>query len=111
MEKPRDLKIKIAATVLYLAAVALICHIGANCIFQHYLGIPCPGCGMTRAMLAALHFDFVGAFRHHAMFWAMPLLYLYFIFDGRIFGRRADRAILIAIAAGFALNWIWALLR
>ncbi len=76
------------------------------CVWQYFLHIPCPGCGMTRATLAALHFDFVAAFGHHLMFWAMPLLYIYFLTGGRLLPKPIiDKVILCGIAAGFAINW------
>ncbi len=61
---------------------------------------------MTRAALAALHFDFAAAFRHHLMFGAMPLLYIYFLTGGRLFPKPIiDKVILWGIAIGFAINW------
>ena len=47
---------KIAIGLLAIAAVLLILDTG--CMFYHITGIPCPGCGMTRAYLAALRLDF-----------------------------------------------------
>lgn len=35
------------------------------CPFKFVTGIPCPGCGMTRAFLAMAEADFVSAFRHN----------------------------------------------
>jgi hypothetical protein len=38
-------------------------------------GIPCPGCGLTRATLAALHGDFAAALRFHPLVFVLtPLL-------------------------------------
>jgi hypothetical protein len=31
------------------------------CLLQRLLGIPCPGCGISRSLLAAAHFDFSAA--------------------------------------------------
>ena len=40
-------------------------------------GLPCPGCGMTRAFIRLLHLDFAGAWQMH------PFVYLYaFLFCG-----------------------------
>ena len=35
------------------------------CIFKGVTGIPCPGCGMTRACLAILQGEFSTAWRYH----------------------------------------------
>ncbi len=41
-------------------------------------GIPCPGCGMTRATLHALHGDFAASFRFHPLAMIIvPLLAIY----------------------------------
>lgn len=77
------------------------------CPIRHWVGIPCPGCGMSRAYLSLLQGDVVGAFRYHRMFWSMPILVVYYLTDGRLFKRKwMDSAILIAIAIGFIINWI-----
>jgi hypothetical protein len=39
-------------------------------------GMPCPGCGLTRATLAALHGDFPRAFHFHPLFFIATPLYL-----------------------------------
>lgn len=41
-----------------------------RCPFRYILGIPCPGCGMTRALYAMVRFRFADAWRYH------PLVYL-----------------------------------
>ena len=101
-----SLRAKIALTLAYAALVWLLCRWGVPCLFQAFLHLPCPGCGMTRALLAVLRGDGSAALRYHPMIVAMPLLYVYFLTDGKLFGKIADRIILIGIAAGFALHWI-----
>jgi len=39
----------------------------ALCPMAVFVGIPCPGCGMTRATLAALHGDFAASFHFHPL--------------------------------------------
>lgn len=83
-----------------------------SCMWVQILGIPCPGCGMTRACLAALRLDFAGAFSFHPMFWSMPLLYLYFLSENGLFrSKRANRIFLAIIGAGFALSWMWSIIQ
>ncbi len=101
------LKQKLALTVGYIAVVAAWRLLGWPCVFTAVLGIPCPGCGMTRALLAALRLDLAAAFSLHPMFWSLPILYLYFLSDNGLFHRKAlDRTLLIGIAGGFLLHWI-----
>jgi hypothetical protein len=40
------------------------------------LGIPCPGCGLTRATLAVLRGDFAGAFGFHPLVFVLAPLYV-----------------------------------
>lgn len=109
--KISDWKTKLTATLLYMAVAGVLAAFRMPCLFQHFLHIPCPGCGMVRAVTRALHLDLAGAFHYHFMFWSLPVLYLYFLFDGRIFGKLADRIVLISIAAGFAAHWVYLFFR
>ena len=50
-----------------LCAVILSYHLltwFTGCPFRFFFGISCPGCGMTRALLAALRLDFAAAFSY-----------------------------------------------
>ena len=97
-------KLLLTAAAVGVAAVMRLFHI--PCVYRAAFGVSCPGCGMTRALLAALRLDFAEAFAHHWMFWAVPLGWLYILFDGRLFGHKwADRAVLFLLAAGFLVNW------
>ena len=45
-----------------------------NCILKLTIGFPCPGCGMTRAMLALLRLDFIKAFEYNPFIFALPIV-------------------------------------
>ena len=47
---------------------------GTGCVFHATIGLPCPGCGLTRALLAALRGDLAGAWQMHPLFWLAPLI-------------------------------------
>jgi hypothetical protein len=49
--------------LLFLAAAAVALTDIWSCPFALVTGVPCPGCGMTRASLALLHGDLAAAFR------------------------------------------------
>lgn len=81
------------------------------CVFKTFFGIPCPGCGMSHAVIAALHLDFQEAFREHAMFWSMPLVFAIIFFNGEIFPRKwMNLTLIIGIGVGFLANYIWHLI-
>ncbi len=112
MKKISQWKAKVLLTAIYGCILLLFLYFGLPCIFLQLFGIPCPGCGMSRAVLAALRFDFAAALRYHPMFWSMPILYLYFLFDGRLIGRKnADKAVLYLLGAGFLIQWLWKLIE
>lgn len=52
------------------------------CLFTLVTGVNCPGCGMTRACMRMIHFDFQGAWLFHkASFVVLPtLIFLYIRF-------------------------------
>lgn len=100
-------KTKLLFTAGYLVLVALLYFLQISCVFRTLFGVICPGCGMTRAMVAALQLHFKEAFAHHPMFWSMPILYLYFLLDGGIFRKKLwNRVVLLGIGAGFVVNWL-----
>ena len=55
------------------------------CVIRTIIGIPCPGCGLSRAWLAALRLELSAAFSYHPLFWTVPLLGLYMLWDGELF--------------------------
>lgn len=83
--------------VLFVAWLALYL-LDIGCVFRLMTGIPCPGCGMTRAWLAALRFDFAAAFAYHPLFWMVPIAFvLAFVRDGTT-SNKLKRGIDIVIA-------------
>jgi hypothetical protein len=59
----------------------LIWHGGEiYCFVELVFGIPCMGCGMTRAMLNVLQFDFITAFHYHPLIFIMPIILLIYVF-------------------------------
>ena len=72
-----------AASMLVLAlAGAALLHSGLAlrlpvlCFFRRVTSLPCPSCGMTRAMAALTHGNLRGAMAHNAGVWLVALLAL-----------------------------------
>src|SRR5574344_1220535 len=82
-----------AAFALTVAAMQLL---SLPCPFISLFGIPCPGCGMTRAFIALSRLDIPGAFSANPVFPAVPILFLFILFDGKLFGGLTDRLIVSA---------------
>lgn len=107
MKPIKHLKLKLALTAVYGLLVLLLQQVGIYCLFRLLFGFPCPGCGMTRAWLRVLRGDLAGAFALHGMFWSVPLLYLYILYDGKLFCRPGvNRGILLLLGIGFGLHWL-----
>ncbi len=64
---------------------AMLALLGMGCLIYRFTGIPCPTCGMTRALLAAASGDFAAAFYYHPLFWFIPpALFIFIHFDRKI---------------------------
>ena len=56
-----------------------------KCPFSYFLGIPCPGCGMTRAFSSLFQLDIEEAFYYHPLFpLVIFLLIAYFLTKFRL---------------------------
>lgn len=94
-----------AGLAVYFGAVIFLMRwTGIGCVFLHFFGIPCPGCGMTRALACLLRLDFAGAFEYHPLVFAMPYVFAFVIFplEGRI-----HRRILTVIGLIAVVNWVF----
>lgn len=99
--------IKICSTLIYVTVVLFLHFNGGACLYNRFLQIECPGCGVTTAYLVLLKLDILEAFRQNFMFWSAPILYLYFWFDGKLTGKKLlDILILMVILFGFLLKWL-----
>ena len=94
----------VLAVALFYGALQLA---GITCPIKYITGISCPGCGMTRAWLSVLRLDIAAAFGYHYLFWTVPILYLFFWFDGVLFKKKQlDRVIFFGILAAFCIRWV-----
>ncbi len=90
-----------------LIGMALVLWVSMRwpCVFRAMTGLPCPGCGLSRAWLSALHLDFYGAFSYHPMFWGIPVMALIWLFSGSKIPRWGVIAV-IAIAMLYFVCYI-----
>ncbi|WP_196001056.1 DUF2752 domain-containing protein [Clostridium sp. 1001271B_151109_B4] len=98
----KNLSIKIVfSIVIGLIIIYLILNqfskvAGTICLIRGLTGIPCPSCGITRAMIAVLNGNFIEAFKLHPLFW-MPFAIVILI----ILNRKYYKWILIGAIAIF----------
>lgn len=55
-----------------------------RCMTKAITGIPCPGCGMTRAWLALIKGNITEAFFYHPLFWIPPVILLLLLVQKRM---------------------------
>jgi hypothetical protein len=77
MNRPILRRAAIVTTIISAMTVLTLLDV-PMCPMATFLHVPCPGCGMTRATLAALHGDFAASFHFHPLAVILvPLLALY----------------------------------
>ncbi len=67
--------------LIWIVCIAAVLFYFYRCPMEYFLGIPCPGCGMSRALLAFVHLDFIKAFYFHPLFWLVPAAAVLWILD------------------------------
>jgi len=85
----------LAFTVLLVIALMYVSGIG--CPIRYMTGIPCPGCGMSRACVSLILLDFEQALRYHPMVYAMPIFVVLYIW-ARHKGKSGNAILWIACA-------------
>lgn len=95
--------VPIAVILLYVLVMNFF--FSPFCLIRQSLGIPCPTCGMTRAVFALFRRDVAGAFYFHPAWWAAPLL---------LYGMAWNKKKLIYLSAAilivvYALRIAWAM--
>ncbi len=65
--------------LVYLIPKASLFEGESICLFKRLLGVECPGCGMTRAIVSMMYLDFEAAwgYNHLSVVVAPLLLYLW----------------------------------
>ncbi|MBQ6706238.1 MAG: DUF2752 domain-containing protein [Clostridia bacterium] len=102
-----NLKDKLITGGLFAVIITVFIVFQLPCPFLYFFNIPCPGCGMTRAMVGLLHLDLRYAFRMHPLFWTVPIFLFYFLTDWHPFKRKwVNEGLLSLICAGFFVHWI-----
>ena len=99
---------KVAIRLLLIAvAVALVSLMG-GCPIRRFWGISCPGCGMTRAWIALLHFDVNTAFIYHPLFFLPPVALIIFLLRKKL-NKKLYYTLFAIILTAFIIVYIYRL--
>jgi hypothetical protein len=100
----------------FRAAVGLLMWAGlflltdSLCLFQALFGIPCPGCGSTRAAIELFHGHFSEAFAYHPLIPLSLAILPYAVFRGAFRWRRpvhnAEKIVVMCILSTYIIVYI-----
>ena len=91
-----------------------------SCMSRTALGIPCPGCGLTRSFIALAHGEFARSWNYNRMGWVLALLtaaqvpYRLWALrhpTGAPLGRIFPHVLASTLIVMLILNWIWGWLQ
>ena len=94
---------------LWIGLAAYVLIFRGSCVIRLLTGIPCPGCGLSRAYLALLHGHVVEAFYYHPLFFVVAPFLLYMTFYDRLsprVSRRTEAIVCVCLTAAFILVYI-----
>lgn len=98
--------IKVVAIVIFYYVLGFLFNI--TCPIYAIIGIPCPCCGVTRALISILKFDTEAYFSYNAM--ALPLVFAFFFsLTWKCFKHK--RLVMCVIISILTINLIYYILR
>lgn len=73
-------KIKKSLIFVLSIAILVVFYYLVGCPIRWMTGVSCPSCGMTRAAMALLKFDFTAAFNYHPLVFLLPIVAIVYCF-------------------------------
>lgn len=101
----KDIKDLLKGGIILLATCVFLYVFRIGCPIKFVTGIACPGCGMTRAVISLIRFDFKDAIMYHPMVFTLPLIIILYLFRNNV-NKRLFNSLLIVIIAAFIITYI-----
>lgn len=91
--------------VLYLFLRKFSEVTGSICLIRGIIGIPCPSCGITRAVISFINGNIINAFKFHPLFW-LPFVVAVLIIFKREFFKKILVIAIISITIIYILRMV-----
>ena len=103
-------KKNILVFILIISVILFYNFSNMGCPILFFTGIPCLGCGMTRACVSMIQLDFISAFYYHPLCFLLPAAAMIVMFQRKI-SRKVYQRCLVGIVAAFIIVYIIRLLN
>lgn len=97
------LKKKMCILLAVAAFGVILVILDLGCFYRNTFHIACPGCGMSRALISVLKFNFSDAFYYHPLFPVVPLAVSVFLFYEKLHKALLITLCSITVTAFFAV--------
>ena len=108
------MSVRRALILLSVCFAFLWCLTGSICPMYAFTGIPCPGCGLTRAGICLLTLDLTGAFRMNPFIFPVAALLILWAVCRYILRKKIPFWLIwcaSAVLAAMILFYIWRMIR
>lgn len=107
MEHKISKKDKIFKIIIYILSITILVlfYYLAGCPIRWLFGFTCPSCGMTRAAISLLKFDFVSAYGYHPLVFLLPVFAIIYCVRNRL-SKRTQTIFLSVFIAIFLVVYI-----
>lgn len=95
--------------VIIVFVYAIFHFVGIGCPIKFVTGISCLGCGMTRAWLSVLRFDFAAAFYYHPLYMLPPVAAIVYLAKSKI-NIKIYKIIMLTIVIAFITMYLYRLI-